>query len=59
MCVCVWVNVCCVLACIYVLGGKGKLAEPLKQVVQNSNTNGVKFLSCHRNKKGDQFSTDL
>ena len=43
----------CVLVCIYVLGGKGKLAEPLRQVVHSSNTNSVKFLSCHRNKDGD------
>ena len=43
----------CVLVCIYVLGGKGKLAEPLRQVVHSYNTNGVKFLSCHRNKDGD------
>ena len=43
----------CVLVCIYVLGGKGKLAEPLRQVVHSSNTNGVKFLSCHKNKDGD------
>ena len=50
LCVCVCV---CVLVCIYVLGGKGKLAEPLRQVVHNSNTNSVKFLSCHRNEDGD------
>ena len=45
----------CVLVCIYmsVLGGKGKLTEPLWQVVHSSNTNSVKFLSCHRNKDGD------
>ena len=49
-CVCVCV---CVLVCIYVLGGKGKLAEPMRQVVHSSNTNSVKFLSCHRNKDGD------
>ena len=38
---------------LYVLGGKGKLAEPLRQVVHSSNTNGVKFLSCHRKKDSD------
>ena len=52
VCVCACVCVC-VLVCIYVLGGKGKLAEPLRQVVHNSNTNSVKFLSCHRNEDGD------
>ena len=52
MCVCVCVCVC-VLVCTYMLGGKGKLAEPLRQVVHSSYTNGVKFLSCHRNKDGD------
>ena len=35
------------------VGGKGKLAELLRQVVRNSNTNSVKFLSCHRNEYGD------
>ena len=58
ICLCIYiqayVSVCvCVLVCIYVLGGKGKLAEPLRQVVHNSNTNSVKFLSCHRNEDGD------
>ena len=49
MCVCECVCAC-VLVCIYMLGGKGKLAEPLRQVVHNSNTNS---LSCHRNEDGD------
>ena len=43
----------CALVCIYGLGGKGKLAEPLRQVVHSSNANSVKFLSCHRNKDSD------
>ena len=42
-----------VLVCIYLLGGKGKLAETLRQIVHSSNTNNVKFLSCHRNKDAD------
>ena len=51
--VCLLVCVLCVLVCVYLLSGKGKLGEPPSQVVHSSNTNGVKFLSCHRNKDGD------
>ena len=48
VCTCVYV-----FMSIYVLGGKGKLAEPLRQVVHNSNTNSVNFQSCHRNEDSD------
>ena len=37
--------------CIYVLGGKDELTEPLRQVVYSSNTNSVKFLSCHKQRQ--------
>ena len=47
-------NVCGVCACMRVcVCYVGILAEPLRQVVLNTITNGVKFLSCHRNKDGD------
>ena len=58
--VCVCVGVClrvsaclCVCVCVYLRVWNGKLAEPLRQVVNSSNTNCVKFLSCHRNQDGD------
>ena len=39
---------------VYLLvGWKGKLSEPLRQIVHSSNTNNVKFLSCHKNKDTD------